>query len=152
MMGFRFWSFAAGMLVSAVLGLPAIASAQSKTPVYVSATAGENDPVGQAYVFEVREAIRGSNGFRLVEEEKQWPYIEVVLVTVKAGESLSAISVSILYDSSDMAMLGALIDASVQTCGRDRVQACARRTLGAVDEAVESLKKAAPNLRASLRR
>ena len=55
-------------LATALIFAAGTALAQSKVPVFLKNTPNDNDSVGQQLVFEIKEAIRGSHGFRLVEE------------------------------------------------------------------------------------
>jgi hypothetical protein len=126
-------------LLALSLLLSAHALAQDRLPVFLRATIDENDAVGRQLVYEIKEAVRASASFRLVDAT-EWPYLKVVIVTLKDGEATAA-GLTFLYDDTSMPLGGAYITASVQTCGRNRVTACARSTLASIDEAAENLKK-----------
>lgn len=123
---------------------------QNKVPIFLSITVGENDSVGRQLVFQIKEAIRGSNGFKLIEDQKQWPYIHYAIVTMSnnaiAGNTQTVVSHTITYDNVDIPLNGAFITGYIQYCGAEVVQSCAARTMGALDGAVDDLKRMAPQL------
>jgi hypothetical protein len=94
-----------------------------------------NDQVGQSFAFFVKEAIRRSQSFFLVDHESlpKSPRVVVYQVTIEAlaGEKAvsSAISVTIVCDSLQTPASGAYIISSVVICGRERLEACAKNTL-----------------------
>lgn len=135
-----------------VLSVPTICLAQSKVPVLVVSTVGENDAAGQQMVFELKEAIRGSQGFRLVENSKQWPYIKFYIVTVQAVAGAStAAGYSIVYDNINIPLSGAYITGGAQYCGRSQSTSCARGLLSEIDSAVDSLQRTGPELHKTLK-
>jgi hypothetical protein len=132
--------------------IPNIGLSQVKVPIYLDVTANENDQAGQQMAFEIKEAIRGSHGFRLVEDSSSMPYMRFVIVTVRAGgNEATAASYSLIYESLNMPVDGAFITSSVQYCGRQRVAECARGALSILDRAVNTLQQRSPELRRSLR-
>jgi hypothetical protein len=54
------------LVATILLFLCLTAAGQSKVPVFISATVGDGDQQGRQLEFEIKEAIRGSYGFRLV--------------------------------------------------------------------------------------
>ena len=146
------WLCGALLLCSASLFVtPALSRAQSTVPVYVVGLVDENDHVGRQFVFEVREAIRGSQGLRLVEDGKEWPYIKVVVTTVSAAAATTAAGYAITYDSIDMPFGGGLLFSGVQACGRERVSSCARSVLANLGDAIRNLQRVAPDVAETLR-
>lgn len=131
------------------------AIAQSKVPVFVDSTVSTGDEIGQLLVFELKEAIRGSQGYRLVDDSKLWPYIKFVVVTVKAtvtGRSLgTAYGYTVLYDSPSMPLSGAFITSGAQVCPTGSAAQCARSNLADIDEAVSTLRRSSPELAKSFR-
>lgn len=131
------------LIIFLFLIFPGICFGQNKIPVYLKGSSSEQDSIGQRYIFEVKEAIRGSQGFRLIENFKQWPYIKIEILTVKipvGGRVVgTAISYTILYDSNVMPLSGAYLTSGVTTCTNNAVMDCARDTLAHIDEAVSSL-------------
>lgn len=135
-----------------VVVLSSNCAAQGKSPVYVDAVVGDGDNVGQIYVFNLKEAIRGSQSFRLIEDNKQRPYIRVSITTRDAmsGNS-SAIGYALAYDSSTTAMAGILISSGVQTCGRQVTAPCAQDLLPWIDRAIDQLRQYEPKLHQTLK-
>lgn len=132
---------------------PLTALAQGKVPVFLATTVDADDQVGRQIVFELKEAIRGSQGFLLEEEPTAWPYLKVFLVTLKTRPSRgTAISYSLLYDHTSMPLNGAFITSVVQTCGPSEVVSCARTALGQIDQAIEDLQRSNPEFRRTLSR
>lgn len=119
--------------------------AQSVIPVFLETTVEEADSAGLQLVYEIKEAIRRSSGFRLVEDVQKWPYIRYSLVTLK-GNNQTVVSHTFTYDSVEIPLGGAHIVSSVQFCGNSVVQGCARTIMGHLDEAVNQLKRKAPKL------
>ncbi len=126
-------------------GISASAPAQ-KLPVFINATT-QNDGLSAQYVYEIKEAIRASNGFRLVENEKQWPYIRYVIVTfVPSGVSYIASAHSFSFDNVGIPLGGASITTAVEYCPGSQVSSCARVRMGALDAAATHLRDQAPEL------
>jgi|Tabmets5t2r1_1033131.scaffolds.fasta_scaffold31869_1 hypothetical protein len=129
---------------------PCFAQTAKKIPVAVSHTG--HDEVGRAVALSLKEAIRGSQSFILVEHEPLLPpaaRIRVNLVSTdnSLGEGLSsAIAIIFLYDSPVAPGNGIYITTSVMHCARDRVESCAKRTLPEIDQAVAYLRKSIPSL------
>jgi hypothetical protein len=137
------------MMIALLLSTASLA--QNKVTVLIEATIGDKgaDNVGQQVVFELKEAIRGSQSFRLTEDDGYWPRITVVAITTALHDG-TAISYSYLYDSEKMPLRGAYITSTVQYCPRNDAPACARNILAVIDQAVERLGRRAPELRQSL--
>lgn len=132
----------------------ALSHAQGKVPVLISSTVPNDDLLGRQYAAELREAIRGSPAYRLVEDLKQWPYLKIAIVTLSATFGSrnigTAISYAITYDSLSIEMSGVLILSGVQICSPGEAPACAKAYLARVDEAVSALQREAPALRTTL--
>jgi hypothetical protein len=131
-----------------LLLLPSVSAAQAQYPVELLHSG--SDQVGTLYAFELREAIRGSNGMRLVTEGLD-PRIKVSVVTIDAGSPRdrgisSAIAVTILYDSLEVPLGGAHLTTVVQVCGRDRAEFCARSLLSTIDSEVSRLQQRSQTL------
>lgn len=128
---------------------PGLCLAQSKrVPVAVSHS-GE-DQVGRSFAFALKEAIRRSQSFILVDDDLTGPRIIVRVVSVDGSDNQkgasSAIALAVVYDSVDTPGSGILLDLVVKDCGSNRVEACAKRTLPNIDEAVGTLRKSWPAL------
>lgn len=138
------------MVLAIACGMGAgMASAQG-VPIYLHVTSQETDQVGQRLISELRDAIRSSPRFRLVEDKKAWPYLKVAAVNVEAAKGLTAVSYSYVYESAQVPLAGAFITSTVQYCSHDRVAQCARAVLPQIEGAIEVLGKYAPTLRKTL--
>ena len=127
--------------------------AQAAKRISVAVDHDGYDQVGQSVTFALKEAIRKSEGFLLVDHEPllpAMPRIIVRLVSVDgfAGEKgvSSAIGITIVYDSMLTAGRGIYVTSSVLACGRTQVESCAKNTLPSIDRAVEYLRKTEPSL------
>jgi hypothetical protein len=128
----------------------------TKVAIRVVATIAENDSVGRQVVFELKEAIRASQGFELIEGDPferrkesfqgdSLAYIRVAIVTLINERNVSTVyAYSSSYDSLVMPLLGGHISLQVGRTGSDRTQQAARRVLASLDEDVEFLKKDRP--------
>ena len=95
-----------------------LAQAVKKTSVAVTHTGA--DQVGQSVAFNLKEAIRGSQSFTLVDHEgsPRTPRIVVRLTTIddevvaSRQGIVSAISAAIVYDNSSAAGMGILLQTS----------------------------------------
>jgi hypothetical protein len=127
--------------------VPTLCLAQAAKKIPVSVSHDNDDQVGRSFAFALKEAIRGSQSFKLVDDEVTTPRIVVHLVSVGSSEQQlsSAIAIVFVYDSLKMPAAGAYISSSV-LCGRDRVEYCAKSTLPPIDHAVELLRKDWPDL------
>lgn len=140
------------LLSSADAGL-----AQNKVPVHVQSTVAQNDATGRVYVLSLKDAIRGSQGHRLVENVLERPYIKFVIVTLgpktAAGTIMdsTAFSFSIVYDSDKTPLSGAFINSGVQLCPASHVVDCARTSLAIIDDALQELRKSDPEVMGTLR-
>src|SRR5690349_7312081 len=95
------------VLVLSLAWAPLVA-AQSKVAVFLHPTVDSSDHIGQQVVFELKEAIRSSQSFRLVEEATRWPYMKVFIVTLKTSPANgTAISVAFAYDDRGIPLSGA---------------------------------------------
>jgi hypothetical protein len=119
-------------------------------PVYLDATVEHNDFVGQQLVFEIKETIRRSSGFRLVDESSQMPHINYRIVTLRDGNG-TAVSHVFTYEDITMPLRGGYITSGVELCGQSMVKACAQRNMGNLDRAANELRALSPALWKSLR-
>lgn len=135
-----------------LLTLPGAVVAQDigKVPVMLLTDISEGDSVGRQLAFEVREAVRGASRLRLVDESHRGPRI---VAWFRSGvpfssfkDKASYFSVTIVYSSAEMSLLGALIEASLGLCGADTTVACARQILSTIDGGVDFVRKQSPDL------
>ncbi len=126
-----------------VLGVAALSplAAQERVPVLLDTTVSNDDSVGRVLTFELKEAVRGTRSFRLVDDPKAWPYLRVAIVTLKTSDVSSALAVTYVYDDPAMPLDGAFIHSAIHACGRERTTACARSILASIDEAASRLRR-----------
>jgi hypothetical protein len=128
----------AGLLIVTL----ASATEQARTPVKVLHT-GE-DSAGKVYVYELREAIRGSHGMRLVEADYFGAHIRLSIITIDPHTphdgTHTLISTSVLVDSLEMPLGGAYLTAQLQSCARKNVGSCAKSLMSLVDGEVAKLR------------
>jgi hypothetical protein len=138
-----------------LLTIAAVCAAQTVRRVPVDVAHSGKDSVGQRIAFELREGIRGSQSMRLAAANEANPRIVVNLVSIDGNDDSPGNSTNlafvVAYDSSELAFLGLLITASVQTCGTRRTQECARTLLSDIDAALEQMKRQQPAHYARLR-
>ena len=136
--------FLVRLVACAALGSAALSplAAQERVPVLLDATVSDDDTVGRVLAFELKEGVRGTRSFRLVDDPKAWPYLRVAIVTLKTSEVSSALAVTYVYDDPVMPLEGAFIHSAIHTCGRERTTACARSILASIDEAASRLRRA----------
>lgn len=132
---------------------PATVWAQSKVPVEIEHFG--DDVVGRGVVYGLKEGIRGSQAMILTTDASM-PRMRIVIITVDdtrrdPGNS-SALSVSYLYHSPTTPIGGAFITATVHTCGRARIDDCARSILANIDREVDFLRVKWPGLWRTLHR
>jgi hypothetical protein len=105
--------------------LPIASNAAQVSSVEVLHTG--NDSVGQAIAFYLKEALRASQSFELINDSRS-PRIVVHVVTVDTDDPnrgvSSSIATSVVYDSLDVPLQGLFLSAQVQYCGRSRVESC----------------------------
>ena len=113
-----------------------------------------HDKVGQQLAFALKEAIRGSRSFGLVDHEigPTSPRIVVYLLSIDSDVSgvNAAISNAIIYDHVSIPGWGIILSLGVQSCSQDRVETCAKEILPNIDSGVEALRKGWPDLWRSL--
>jgi len=133
---------------------PSLCLAQAAKKIPVAVTHDGDDQVGQSLAFALKEAIRGSQSFFLVDHDTlpESPRIVVRMVSLDLKLSSeqpgldSAIAIVIVYDSLQTPGNGVYITSTIQLCGRKQVEFCAKRRLPDIDWAVESLRKTEPSL------
>jgi len=142
---------ACGLVIALALSAPNYIFAQSKIPLHIELKIADDDSVGRSLGLELKEAVRDSNGFRLVQNGNDWPYIKINLVTLRTAAGGTAAGYTISYDNVGMPMNGALIFPGVQVCTQSAVVTCARNLLAIVDGAATSLQQWGPDLRKTLK-
>lgn len=110
---------------------------QAQSAVYILATA--DDPVGRQIVYEMRELVRRSAGLRLADLASEARFT-VRLVTLDPDENTASSGISTVYSAVytmrtlHETPVDMYLDNRVGTCGRNRVESCAKRMVAAIDE------------------
>jgi hypothetical protein len=132
--------------------VPGIAVAQSKK-IPVAVFHDGDDSVGRGVAFALKEAIRTSQAFTLLDHEglPKTPRIVVRLLSldIKISDTqnlYSAFSITILYDSLETPGLGTPFYNGLRVCGRNEIEQCTRLILPLIDHAIEILRTQSPNL------
>jgi hypothetical protein len=132
------------------LAIVEVCSAQTQRKVPVEVRHSGKDSLGQRYAFEVKEAIRASQGMRLVTESDPGARIVAKFVTLEASEDRPGISTMIsttyVFDSQWVALFGFHITSTVEVCGYLRISECVRSTLTDIDRAISTVRTSAPDL------
>jgi hypothetical protein len=92
----------------------------------------------------LKEAIRASQSFFLVDNDLKEPRIVVQLASVESSveEGISsAIAIAIVYDSLQTPGNGIWVTVIALSCPSDQVQACAKNTLPHIDRGVETCER-----------
>ena len=138
------------LLVSALLLLSGVSNAQDEK-VTVSVSHSGTDSVGTQLAFAVREAIRGSQGFRLTQSDDSG--IQVRLITVNPDDDPNASNWTVAtvvltmanffpYDQKNpQSWYPIYLTSHVMTVGRTKTDAQARSVLASVDAAVEKYRQ-----------
>src|SRR5262249_8005648 len=123
---------------------PSLCFAQSKKTIVAVVHEGE-DSVGRGVAFALKEAIRASQGYVLVDDSGVNPRLVARIVSVEidvAGKgNSSAVGTAILYDSGKMPARGIFLNSVTQYCGRERIEWCAKSILVAIDRLADRLWK-----------
>ena len=126
--------------------LPVLGVAQTRLPVFVVAEVHERDIVGQKVIDETKDAIRASQRFRLVENQRQWPYLKLLIKAERTAEGESIIAHAVLYESLSTKLSGLLATFGFDRCSATKVEYCTRNVIGDVESAVDALRRGAPEL------
>ncbi len=143
------------LLLVLCLLVPTIAVPQSKK-IPVAVDHDGQDSIGRAVAFALKEAIRGSLGFVLVETNVKIPRIIIVAQSVDAlvdsvKGRVSAIAFSIIYYRTNGPGVGIFLGITVQSCGPDIIEICVKQVLPHIDRAVDFLRRHDPDLWKTLR-
>jgi hypothetical protein len=113
-------------------------SARGSSVVAVYLQNSSEDAVGRSLAYEIREALRRSTGFVLVDTEEDARLV-LRLVTLDPDREqspglltvFSAVYTARTYHEQPIEMY---LTSSVGTCGRDRLSTCAQRRVAELDE------------------
>jgi hypothetical protein len=133
--------FAAALLLVPMWSL----GQQPKAGILVDFTG--DDQVGTLFNYNLKELIRASSRFDLIESPSSNYRPRIILNIVSLDNSFgnqtgisAAISTSIVFDSADVPFRGLYLTSYVQTCGRTKTRDCAESLVAQVDRVVDSLK------------
>ena len=130
------------------LALPELCFAQPKVPVFIAADSGsENDTSGRDYFSDLQDAIRGSRGYRLVEDSARYPYLKIYVTTLNTPGRDLTVSYVVVYES--LATRDPLTS-GFQTCNSVELNSCAHTVVAQLDEAFRMLRHDEPKLAKTL--
>jgi hypothetical protein len=126
----------------------------SKIPVSVFSDSKDDD-IGSQVVLELKEAIRGSQRFALIDgkpfdrrhqrfKEDSLGFLAMFVATLADGDSRSVYSVAFTYDSLTVPLNGGFVDHLVGVCGKRVIADCARGLLSDLDAATDAIQEATP--------
>src|SRR5262245_55347134 len=120
---------------------PYLCFAQSKKIPVAIDHEGE-DSVGRGIAFSLKEAIRASQGFFLVDDSSVKARIVARMASVDALNegNMSSIEIAIVYDSMEIPAGGIYLNIVAQNCGRNRIEACAKGILVEIDRQADRLR------------
>ena len=109
------------------------------------------DQVGRSVAHALEETTRTSQRFSLVAVNAEIPRIIILVESVEAltpplKGRVSAIAYSIIYCRTGMPGVGVFLGISVNGCGPEIIESCARNVLPHLERAVEFLRKHDPDL------
>lgn len=139
----------AAVIVAAFVLVPAVAQEQqARVPVYVEASG--DDLVGRDLAYQVRETIRLSAGLTLADRESDARFI--LRVVTLDPDSKDSAGLSTVY--SAVYTMRTFHDFPVEmyktsvvgTCGRNRVNSCARSITATLDEQAIDLRRMIRNV------
>jgi len=126
-----------------LFGIVAGANAQ-KIPVEISHSGTDN--VGRQFVYGFKDALRGSNTFRLLEANETQARIVVQIVSTRSStnENVSAIGITTTVDGNDFPVNGLYVTSSVRLLGDQMARSAAAEEPVDLDESVAYLRKKWP--------
>ena len=123
-------------LVSSLYPHETFAQSADRVPVYVSATTGNNDPVGQLFVYELREALSASSQLRPVYDDAD-SMLQLRVVTLNPYEggnnSNTVYSVVLTTHSLNDARKSTFLTEWVGTCPESSARSCATSMIANAD-------------------
>lgn len=139
-MTLQLWGVALALVVTSI---PATASAQSSRPsrIAVFVDHSGDDGVGTSFAYDLREQLRTSRGYRLVEiEPKAGIGIRMVSIDTSCdGEgNQSAIAISMTADLNGRSLF---VTSWIYNVGRNRTQDTSKRLLADVDKQVAMIRR-----------
>lgn len=134
------------------LAMQGVQAQDRDTKIQVSVSHSGEDSVGKQFAYAVREAMRASNGFRLVPDEDS--VFQVLIVTVDPAQSPGSYwtVASVTYTMTNFlpyekgnpqTWYPVYLTSQVMTVGAQRVNEQARAVMAALDNALESYRREA---------
>jgi hypothetical protein len=151
-----------GIMKTVLVALALVSSATSalgqthpsKIPVSVFSES-KDDNIGSQIVLELKEAIRSSERFSLIDgkpfdrrhqrfKEDSLGFLAMYVATLADGDSRSFYSVAFTYNSLTVPLNGGFVDHLVGVCGKQVIADCARSLLSDLDRATDAIQEATP--------
>lgn len=133
-----------------VLSLPGVSHAQDEK-VAVSVGHSGTDAVGAQLAFAVREAIRGSQGYKLVQPNDSGIQVRLITINPEQNESVSNWTVATVvltmanffpYDEKNpQSWYPIYLTSHVMTVGSSKTDVQARSILASVDAAIDKYRR-----------
>src|SRR4051812_4001265 len=101
-----------------------VLTAQTRIPVLIDATIADRDSVGRQVVFELKEAIRSSSAFRLIDNPiyrsprsaaDSVPFIALKMITAPQSGKHTVLAIAYVYNSLSTPIEGAFINIEALT-------------------------------------
>src|SRR5689334_18542427 len=102
-------------LLAFLVAFPVAGLAQTKLPVFVVSEIDPRDDAAQKVLKETRDALVGSQQFRLAGE-RQWPYLKLTIRSARAEGEQSVMAHVVVYDSHAMKLSGVLASFGLNQC------------------------------------
>jgi hypothetical protein len=131
------------IFVMALALVGAAANAGAQVTVEVSHTG--DDVLGQRLAFELREQIRSSSGFTLVQNEGGYQIAIITLAVADGSDGPNRMAASVSYLWKDPNTRGGMwlfLTSTVHIIGGSRIKESATGILATLDGEVETIKKA----------
>ena len=136
-----------GLIVALCVQIP-VWSQDGKVKVSVSHT-GE-DSVGKQFAYSVREAIRGSNGYQLVTEDKSGLQVLITTLDPERGSGSNWTIAAISYNMTNFnpfdrenpqTWYPIYLTSQVMSIGTNRTDSQARSVMAVIDERLEKFRR-----------
>jgi hypothetical protein len=129
-------------------------SYSEESKIAVSVSHSGSDPVGLQLAYSLKEAIRGSNGYRLESDEDSLIQVHIVSIdpddrnNLQGNSTAAAITLAMrnwipLKKGDPQTWLPIFLTSSIRICGANRVNSTASSILAEVDRALEDFRKSA---------
>ena len=137
-------------IVSLLLIWPLICLAQSVNKIPVAVGHQGQDSEGKIIALKLKEAIRSSQRFVLVDDDSTRPRIALRMTSTKTTVDNrlvgNTVSYAIVYDSRNMPANGAFLTVSGLNCNRAELEFCASLIVASLEEWTDRLRLQWPEL------